>query len=332
MIKKRHIRCILFDLGSTLWTAVDKATWLSLEETSNLIAVEALLRFTNDKKFSSMESHTLGALLRKAVEKQIRFGARQNPGYEPDFVLATMEALQQLGISKANRTLGEDIYEALRIRIPNSRVLFDDTLTTLTELKQRGYILGVVTNRHYGGLPFYEDLQTMGLLDYFEYEHMAISADLGIRKPNPDIFMHAVNKLKIRPEEAAMVGDSLKADIQGAKMLNMLAIWKPKASLREEAKMAWMSSNIASQEHQMHSNVAQMSGEMSDVELHEASEDESTASFTEDYLLEYVHNRDDLKLQQSRIDMKPDFIIENLRDLLTIFKSEEITKKGSKEQ
>ncbi len=319
MIKERHIRCILFDLGSTLWTAVDKATWLSLEETSNLIAVEALLRFTNDKEFSSMESHTLGALLRKAVEKQIRFGARQNPGYEPDFVLATMEALQQLGISKANRTLGENIYEALRIRIPNSRVLFDDTLTTLTELKQRGYILGVVTNRHYGGLPFYEDLQAMGLLDYFEYEHMAISADLGLRKPNPDIFMHALNKLRVQPEETAMVGDSLKADILGARMLNILAIWKPKAALLEEAKMSWMSSNIEFQEHQMHSNVAQMSGEMSDVELHEASEDESTASFTEDYLLEYVHNRDDLKLQQSRIDMKPDFIIENLRDLLTIF-------------
>ena len=98
MIKEHHIRCILFDLGSTLWSAVDKATWLSLEETSNFIAVEALLRFTNDKEFSSMEKQTLGVLLRKAVEKQIRFGARQNPGYEPDFVQATIEAIQQLGI------------------------------------------------------------------------------------------------------------------------------------------------------------------------------------------------------------------------------------------
>src|SRR5437762_13127457 len=201
MIKERHIRCILFDLGSTLWSTVDKAAWLSLEKTSNLIAVEALLRFTNDKEFSSMESDTLGILLRKAVEKRIRFGARQSPGYEPDFVLATIEALQQLGISKANRTLGEDIYEALRIRIPKSRLLFDDTLSTLTVLKQRGYILGVVTNRHYGGRPFQEDLQTMGLLDYFEYDYMAISADLGIRKPNPDIFMYALNRLSVPPEE-----------------------------------------------------------------------------------------------------------------------------------
>lgn len=301
MIKEHHIRCILFDLGSTLWSAVDKATWLSLEETSNLIAVEALLRFTNDKEFSSMETQTLGALLRKAVEKQIRFGARQNPGYEPDFVLATTEALQQLGISEANRTLGEDVYEALRIRIPNSRVLFDDTISTLAELKQRGYILGVVTNRHYGGLPFYEDLQTIGLLDYFEYEHMAISADLGIRKPNPDIFMHTLNKLDVRPEEAAMVGDSLKADILGARMLNMLAIWKPKAALREEAKVAWMATN-------------------------KVSEDGSIAGFTDDHLLAYVYNRDGLKFGQFQIDIKPDFIIENLRDLLTIFKSVTIRK------
>src|SRR6266566_5882987 len=245
MTKGHQIRCILFDLGSTLWTTVDKATWLSLEQTSNLNAVEALLRFTNDKEFSSMDSHTLGTLLRRAVEKRIRFEARQNPGYEPDFVLATMEALQKLGISKANHTLGEDIYEALRIRIPNSRVLFGDTLSTLAALKQRGYILGVVTNRHYGGAPFHEDLQTMGLLDYFEYEHMAISADLGIRKPNPDIFMHALNKLNVQPEEAAMVGDSLKADIAGAKLLDMLAIWMPKASLRQEAQAALMPTSSA---------------------------------------------------------------------------------------
>ncbi len=266
-----------------------------------------------------MDSHTLGTLLRRAVEKRIRFEARQNPGYEPDFVLATMEALQKLGISKANRTLGEDIYEALRIRIPNSRVLFDDTLSTLAVLKQRGYILSVVTNRHYGGVPFHEDLQIVGLLDYFEYEHMAISADLGIRKPNPDIFMYALNKLNVEPEEAAMVGDSLKADILGARTLNILSIWKPKASLREEAKVAWMSSYIASREQQTHSSVAQIREEMSDAEIPEASENEGKAGFTDDYLLAYVHNRDGLKLQQIQIGIKPDIIIENLKDLLEIF-------------
>jgi HAD superfamily hydrolase (TIGR01549 family) len=275
MVMKHHIRCILFDIGSTLWTSKDKTALLSMEHTSNQKAVQVLRRFASDKELFSMESRTLGTHLRRAVENQIRFETRQNPGYEPDFALATMEALRQLAISKANRTLGEDIYEALRMRNSESRLLFEDTLSTLTVLKQRGYILGVVTNRHYGGQPFHEDLQILGLLDYFEYDHMAISADLGIRKPNPDIFMYALNRLYVPPEEAAMVGDSLKADILGAKMLNMLAIWKPKASLREEA--------------------------------------------TDDYLLTYVHNRDGQKLHLVQDDIKPDIIIENLKDLLGIF-------------
>ncbi len=294
MIQERHIRCILFDLGSTLWTTADKSVWLSLEETSNLIAVEILLRFTRDRKFTSMDVYTLGKLLRKAVEKQIRLGARKKPGYEPDFVQETKDALQQIGVKKANRALGEAIYEALRIRIPHSRELFDDTLSTLTALKEHGYILGVVTNRHYGGKPFYEDLQLMGLLDYFEYEHMAISADLGIRKPNPDIFLHALKRLKVQPEEAAMVGDSLKADVVGAKMLNMLAVWKPKASLREEAKVAWKTSV-------------------------EAAENEDVAVFTDDDLLMYVYERDGLKFERHRKDMEPDFIIDHLKELLAIF-------------
>jgi HAD superfamily hydrolase (TIGR01549 family) len=319
MIKGHQIRCILFDLGSTLWTSKDKAVLLRIEHTSNLKAVKALRRFTGDKELSSKESRTLGTLLRRAVEKQIRFETRQNPGYEPDFVHATMEALRQLGIAKANRTIGKDIYEALRMRNSESRLLFEDTLSTLTVLKQRGYILGVVTNRHYGGRPFHEDLQTMGLLDYFEYDHMAISADLGIRKPNSDIFMYALNKLYIPPEEAAMVGDSLKADILGAKMLNMLAIWKPKASLREEAKLAWISSYVASREHQTHSSVGQSRGTVSDNAPPKAFEDEDEAGLTDDYLLAYVHNRDGQKLHLVQDDIKPDITIENLKDLLGIF-------------
>ena len=319
MITRHSIRCILFDIGSTLWTSKDKTALLSLEHTSNQKAVQVLRRFANDKELSSRESHTLGTLLRRAVEQQIRYETRQNPGYEPDFVLVTMEALRQLGISKADRTLGEDIYEALRIRNSESRVLFDDTLSTLTVLKQRGFILGVVTNRHYGGRPFYEDLQVMGLLDYFEYDQMAISADLGFRKPHPDIFMYALNRLNVLPEETAMVGDSLKADIVGAKMLNMLSIWKPKATLRQDAKVAWMSSYNASREHQMQSSVGQNVETLFDEAPPNVLIHEDKNGFTDDNLLTYVQNRDNTKQHQLPDDIEPDMIIENLSELLRIF-------------
>ena len=64
---------------------------------------------------------------------------------------------------------------------------------------------------------------------------MAISADVGVRKPHPAIFQYALDGLNVSPEETAMVGDQLKADIAGAKGLHILSIWKP-AAVRSSAE------------------------------------------------------------------------------------------------
>jgi FMN phosphatase YigB (HAD superfamily) len=65
---------------------------------------------------------------------------------------------------------------------------------------------------------------------------MAISADLGIRKPHPEIFKYALSKLSVLPEETAMVGDNLKADVGGAKELDMLGIWKARPATCKESQ------------------------------------------------------------------------------------------------
>ena len=285
----RNVRCILFDLGSTLWTSKDERLMLASERIANLRAVLELFRFTGTGVYAEMDVDELGKLLRKSFEKQIRVKTRQLVEYEPDFVQAAMDALQQIGIPAVTHECGEAIYEALRVRTPDIRVLFDDTLSTLAALKERGYLLGVVSNRHYGGVPFHEDLRTMGLLDYFELQHMAISADLGIRKPNPDIFLHTLNSLNVSPEEAVMVGDSLRGDITGAKRLDILAIWMPKASLRAEALAAMRASGQAQQ------NV-----------------------LTDDYLLTYTRQIEK-RGRQTPDNIRPDSIIKCLSDLLDIF-------------
>jgi len=311
----RSIRCILFDLGSTLWTHNDQVLMLAAEKTSNRLAVSTLLQHVGYDIFPDMDMDEMGALLRKSVERRIRDKVRQHPAYEPDFTLAAMEALQQLDIPGVNRKIGEAIYEALRVRTPDSRRLFDDTHYTLSELKARGYILGVVTNRHYGGVPFHEDLQTMGVLDYFDLRHMAISADLGIRKPHPAIFMYALNGLHVPPEEAAMVGDSLKADIAGAKLLDMLAIWMPKASLRQEAQAALIPTSSAVLLGQRAAKrVENLPGTSSPL----SSQREKNATLTNDALLAYVHQRESKAHHQLASETRPDVIIEHLRDLLEI--------------
>lgn len=237
MFGGRTIRCILFDLGSTLWTRREDTAPLA-EKAAHQKAGGILRRAVGNGRFSVLDDSTLGELLYQAVEKQMHADHLQHPEYEPDGVLATMRAMQELDKEDSDREFAGAIFEALRVRIPASRVLFPDTLSTLAALKERGYMLGVVTNRNYGGPLFREDVAAMGLLDYFEYTHMAISADLGVCKPNPEIFKYALNSLNAAPEETAMVGDNLRADIAGAKRLHLFSIWKPAVVFSAEERHA----------------------------------------------------------------------------------------------
>jgi HAD superfamily hydrolase (TIGR01509 family) len=236
MINGRAIRCLLFDLGSTLWTRRED-TAAQAERAAHERAGNLLRGAIGHKFFPTLDDGALGALLYQTIGKHMRQERLLRPGYEPDSTLATTRALLELGAGDGDRALAEAIFEALRVRIPASRVLFADTLSTLAALKARGYLLGVVTNRHYGGPLFREDVAVMGLLEYFEYEHMAISADLGFCKPHPAIFQHALTSLNVSPEEAAMVGDQLRADIAGAKELHIYAIWKPPAGRSAAASL-----------------------------------------------------------------------------------------------
>jgi FMN phosphatase YigB (HAD superfamily) len=51
------------------------------------------------------------------------------------------------------------------------------------------------------------------------------SAAVGYRKPNPKIFSLVMEQMQIQPAEAAMIGDTLGADILGAQNSGILDIW-----------------------------------------------------------------------------------------------------------
>ncbi len=98
----------------------------------------------------------------------------------------------------------------------------DDAIPTLELLRAQGYRLGLVSNASDE-----QDVQTLidqtGLRPYFEV--VLISAALGIRKPNPKIFHAALEHWGIPPGEAAMVGDTLGADVLGAQNAGLYSIW-----------------------------------------------------------------------------------------------------------
>jgi putative hydrolase of the HAD superfamily len=98
----------------------------------------------------------------------------------------------------------------------------DDAHATLQTLHALGYQLGIISNAGDD-----KDVQTLvdqaQLRPYFGL--VLSSAALGIRKPNPRIFMFALERLGVAPVRAAMIGDTLGADILGAQNAGIFDIW-----------------------------------------------------------------------------------------------------------
>ncbi len=94
--------------------------------------------------------------------------------------------------------------------------LYEDALPVLDELRARGLKLGLVSNSGRD-------------LDLFVAHHgLAVDAALasgahGKAKPHETIFLTVLERLDVEPHAAAMVGDSVEDDVEGATAIGMRA-------------------------------------------------------------------------------------------------------------
>jgi putative hydrolase of the HAD superfamily len=68
-----------------------------------------------------------------------------------------------------------------------------------------------------------DKLATCGL-DRF-IDALVVSEEVGVSKPDPEIFRVALERLRVGPESAVMIGDSWHADVAGAHAAGVRAIW-----------------------------------------------------------------------------------------------------------
>jgi putative hydrolase of the HAD superfamily len=99
-------------------------------------------------------------------------------------------------------------------------VLYPETRGVLELLNER-YLLGIVSNGSSKGQR--GKLEKTGISNFFK--DIVVSEDIGIAKPDPRIFQHALNGLGLSPREAVFVGDDIKADVEGAKRTGMVDIY-----------------------------------------------------------------------------------------------------------
>lgn len=98
-------------------------------------------------------------------------------------------------------------------------VLFDDVAPTLTELKKRGLILGLISNIEQDTN---KTLTRLGLPSWLKI--IVTSQDAGANKPQPEIYLEALKRAGVQASEAFYIGDQYRVDVLGANGAGMKGI------------------------------------------------------------------------------------------------------------
>jgi len=106
-----------------------------------------------------------------------------------------------------------------RFGSPDVWRFYDDVETVLRDLKSRGLKIGVVSNWDTRLKAISDGLGLTPLVDF-----IVISAEVGVRKPDPGIFRMALDRAGVRPDEAIHVGDLLEEDVEGARRAGVRAV------------------------------------------------------------------------------------------------------------
>ena len=133
-----------------------------------------------------------------------------------DTFLQTLKAKVQLELTYLNNesytdAIVSDVYERTKSQTALSR-------RVLMQMKASPMVL---VSNFYGNISVV--LQEFGLDGIFA--EVIESAVVGIRKPDPQIFLLGVDALGMKPEEVTVVGDSLEKDIIPAKRAGCHTVW-----------------------------------------------------------------------------------------------------------
>ena len=137
------------------------------------------------------------------------------------------------------------IARAVQLRLALNRSLFHGSwaLPVLDRLRSRHVLIGVVSDCSAETPEVWEEGPLAARVDA-----TAFSCLLGVRKPDPAIYLAATNALSVRPEECVFVGDGASNELSGARALGMRAIWYDDLGAqptdRPNAEVAWRGERI----------------------------------------------------------------------------------------
>lgn len=127
-----------------------------------------------------------------------------------------IESLQNI---KSELNLSDDQIQEIIKLIPEKYTAFEELFKILPDLKKK-YKLAVINNGPAITLKYFKS--KFGFDKYFDL--FINSTEVGIKKPDPKIFLLTCEKLEVSPEDCIFSDDKLE-NVDSAKELGMQTIW-----------------------------------------------------------------------------------------------------------
>lgn len=199
-----RIRLITLDLDNTLWD-VD----------SIIIKAEQDMVHWLSKHVPESLEHYQGDTLNDV--RQRVFARHQDRSHDLSFMRTQVlyEVIRMAGVTEAEAQnyarQAFDVFFEGRNRVE----FFPGALDMLEDLSRRFCIYALTNgNAH---------IEKAGLSAYLRGAYS--SADVGAKKPHPDMFHAPLTELDLNPHQAVHIGDHLVDDIHGANAVGMHTIW-----------------------------------------------------------------------------------------------------------
>lgn len=146
-------------------------------------------------------------------------------------IIRFIKTLQEFNVT--DEVLAKGLSESYLKILPTKTRLHRDAVDVLKYLKQK-YSLHIITNG-FEEVQFMK-LQYSGIIDFFRY--IITSEMAGSQKPNRAIFKYAFDKANATALDSIFIGDSIEADIHGAKAVGMdHVLFNPEKTLHHETVM-----------------------------------------------------------------------------------------------
>ena len=204
-----ELKAVLFDVYGTL---------AGFDPPREQIQAQALEHFGLEVTASGIDAgyHMADAFMtRQNATKPVR--TMSGNEQREFFALFEQLVLQGAGHEVDLALAGEIWFE---VRKQEYRItLFPDVIDGLDRIRSSGLIVGVVSNMNSTAQRLCDDMGLTGHVDF-----AVTSGEIGVEKPDRQIFEAALIKADVSAEESAFIGDQLESDIFGAEQAGIRPI------------------------------------------------------------------------------------------------------------